>query len=214
MAKVSGRVGISLIPDHVTVRQVCEMGKKYAGKSADPSNVHFTLYNCAGMKNVVVDDVFRRMVELPLRAVSEPSDAMFTLSHVYLHEGGYVLWHASVTPWVKQAHQLALKILSPYVTESQLLYEVDSALRENPKIKPRELELVKKFGRRYVGWRDQPHFMCGLASEEGARTLQNLKKKELLFNHLGCFTHLALTVHGDAGKLEQILAQVPIISAF
>ena len=210
--RVSGRIGFSLIPDRVTVRRVCEMGARF-GQSLDPESVHFTLYNCSGMRNVDTDEVFRRMVEHQLRGVSKPSDAMFSLSHVYVHQENYILWHASVSQWVRGAHRLALEVLSPHVTESQRLYEADCALRENPKIKPRELDLVKSYGRRYVDWRDQPHFMCGLVSEAGAHTFQSLMKRQRRTDHRGCFTHLALTVHGDAGKLEQILAQVPIISA-
>jgi hypothetical protein len=176
--------------------------------------VHFTLYNCPGVRNADIDEVFRRMVEHQLHGVAKPSDTMFSLSNLYLHQKSYVLWHVGVSEWVKNAHRFALEILSPYVTETQRLYEADHALRENPKIKPRELELVKKYGRRYVDWRDQPHFMCGLASEDGAQTLQGLTKRERRFVHRGCFTHLALTVHGEAGKIEQILAQAPIISVF
>lgn len=211
-SKVSGHLGLVLLPDVVTRREIVrvggnpwnqtiERGRRLRAEAIDSASIHFTLYHCDGMQNVeperVLDEFRRAVFETPWSM----SDRMFMLRDVRLHKGKYLLWHASVSERVRQAHLKALEVLVPYVSPKYLERAAEHEKELHPQIRDRDLELVRTYGRRNVARLNQPHFLCGTTTESAVYPSQR---------HRGCFTDLALTKHRSDGVIEQILIQVPL----
>lgn len=209
MATYQGRFGLVLRPDRITANKVQQIGALFSHGSAvvEPDQAHFTLYKSDGMEGVkIYSDLILGTAHLIASDIAKNGESTFELSNLRVHGGKYLLWRASVSATVQEAHKKTADLLSHFVSHEHKRRMVDWAIKQSPSIRKRDLELVNQYALQWVRWRNVPHLLCAFDPDELDKPAPRSK-----IEHRGVFTHLEFVRFGHNGHIEEICFSIPIV---